>query len=714
MSSPPSFTVDSLTCLAESFLEHQLLVGQDDASATFSRSIMEAFLDYALLEGDAQWEETEEVTTSRDEDRDEEERHESHKEKHQEKHQDRQKEKEKQQEKQQESSRSRRTLRVIQRPKPKGLYRTGTKIAPAFDRCDSFGAGLLQTPEAVRWASDFNVDLERRAVAAAAMRGAVQKYGSAEMEAITAGKHLLEVMNMRACLPFESGRARDTYSGTKSARYFYNSREGVFFMSASYKVRGTIEAAASYMFHVDRAATNPAFLHPAELARGGDRLKRNLRVVAEVNPHHKVTHQTFKFPPPLAIRDKVASLLWERDSDRSIIVVSAPLETHPLVDNGSGRSGDVVRGTMLAARRYTELDDGSIEVHFGVRGNFGGELPKQIVKRVAIPSVYRSVNQDQTHSMMSLDLEELTEADGKMLGEVLVNQIKQAKRKGGWMKRVELAKTGVDQFLYISVAMTAFLSHHPWFRSLLHTVASNHVSRTTAVKAPLDDLDDADAAHLGNALITDILSNTESAAAIDHWINQNACLGELQHRHPWARGFFVELAKYILATSKYGLVFRVSLGAALSIVDLATDIFMTVSFFLTEGQERFGIFNTILISLAIAVQVLSSWVNNHKKHSTFAKDAAIIFTGLKPAFDAYKIGAGLEREDHQLFDPLIEITHMKGVETVFEAIPSSVLQSYAYVTSKEKKSAALISIVVSAATVAFTSAMISYGKLQEI
>ena len=45
---------------------------------------------------------------------------------------------------------------------------------------------------------------------------------------------------------------------------------------------------------------------------------------------------------------------------------------------------------------------------------------------------------------------------------------------------------------------------------------------------------------------------------------------------------------------------------------------------------------------------------------------------------------------------------------VFEAIPTSIVQIYALILAKEKRVDALVSILISAATIAFSSSMISY------
>lgn len=54
------------------------------------------------------------------------------------------------------------------------------------------------------------------------------------------------------------------------------------------------------------------------------------------------------------------------------------------------------------------------------------------------------------------------------------------------------------------------------------------------------------------------------------------------------------------------------------------------------------------------------------------------------------------------------MTVCKSFEMVFESIPCSIVQIYAFILAKEKKVDAFTSILISAATIAFTSAMISY------
>ena len=107
----------------------------------------------------------------------------------------------------------------------------------------------------------------------------------------------------------------------------------------------------------------------------------------------------------------------------------------------------------------TQFDDGHVETKLGFHINFGGNLPKAIVNGFIIPNFDRVFSHCQAYFGNSILY--LTKADGKLLGELLVNQVKTARKRGGWKKRADLGKVGVDEFLYCSVAMRELLPRHP-------------------------------------------------------------------------------------------------------------------------------------------------------------------------------------------------------------------------------------------------------------
>ena len=62
-----------------------------------------------------------------------------------------------------------------------------------------------------------------------------------------------------------------------------------------------------------------------------------------------------------------------------------------------------------------------------------------------MPNFDRVLSHLQAYFANSIKLSDLSLEDGQLLGEVLVNQVKRAKKKGGWRKSAELGKVGVDQ-----------------------------------------------------------------------------------------------------------------------------------------------------------------------------------------------------------------------------------------------------------------------------
>jgi hypothetical protein len=342
------------------------------------------------------------------------------------------------------------------------------------------------------------------------------------------------------------------------------------------------------------------------------------------------------------------------------------------------------------------------------RINFGGKLPKIVVEKFLIPGSFIPSKKMQTDFIMSIKLDDLLKEDGKMLGEVAVNQIRAAKKRGGWKKQGELGMQGVDEFLYISVAMRELLIERPWLREMVRTLVQNSVAPSRTVRKVLAEMTEQDATVLAKGLITIILSNTLPESSVDHWFNQNPILGEFEAAYPWSRPFFVEIAQYNLNTSNLGVVMRVSVGAVLSTVDLVSDVIVTYRFLITPALVGYGHMNVTLIGLTMGTQVVLAYAQHSSKLSLFLKESAIVLLGLKPAWDAYLIGTGAEKKEHSKFDPFMEMSFCKCIETIFEAIPASILQMYVILSSGNFDNIAIASILVSAATTAFTSTMLTF------
>ncbi|GMH92472.1 hypothetical protein TrST_g1906 [Triparma strigata] len=571
------------------------------------------------------------------------------------------------------------------------------KIVPLQDEKVT-AVSCLNSPAAEAFIKNYNKDLEVENEKVIQMDSCLQEYSEEEDSAITSGLGLLAGLKMKGAIPFRLFHS--TFSTTKFLKGFYNSKEGDIYGAADFNVTGDHSRVAARLSNYFLCCRNPAF---GVAEQQSQKAKSYLEVP---NSHSTIHQQDYAFPSPLINRETICKMVWKRLGEKSVMVTYDPLMSHPLVENKDGK--EVIRATFQAVYLVTQLDARTTKVELGLHINFGGHLPRFIVNSFIVPSFNRIVSHTQAFFALSLSLNSLTKSDGKVLGEVFVNQIKAARKRGGWKKRADLSKLGVDEFLYISVAMRKLLSLYPWFRALLHEMSLNRAKASKTVKKSLPDVNDQDAINIAKGLSTIILTCTEAEAAVDHWIAQNVALEEFEKEHVWMRSFFVEIAQFSLNTSSLGLKLRVSAGALLSMVDLATDIYMTFQFLNTAGQESYGRTSALLIGLTLAIHIFLADAQNKKSSPHFFLDTFCILIGFKPALDAYRVGSGADKLDHQLMPPLMEMTFCKGIEVVFEAIPSSVVQIFALILAEERNLGALLSILVSAATIAFTSTMINY------
>ncbi|GMI00639.1 hypothetical protein TrST_g8799 [Triparma strigata] len=581
----------------------------------------------------------------------------------------------------------------IKSQRPRIIRLKNNKVAPMMSQT-STALSIFSSPEANLYSKNYNKDLDFENEKVLQMDNVVQRYTDEEDAMITASLGLISGMEMKGAIAFRDFKT--SFSATKYLKGYYNSKEGDIYGMSKFTVRGDVSRVAARITNYWYQCMNPAFGLSEEFLSDD--------YVEIPNSHSAIYCQAFDFPSPLSKREVIVNIVWKRLSEKSIIVAYNPLNSHPLVENKDGDS--VIRGSFHAVYHVTQLDDGHVETKLGFHINFGGNLPRVIVNGFIVPNFDRVVSHHQ--AFFGYSILEPAKDDGKLLGELFVNQIKSARKRGGWKKRAELGKVGVDEFLYCSVAMRELLPRYPWLGALLHEISLNQVKVARTVTTALSDMKDQDAINLAKGLSTIILSTTEASAAVDHWIGQNSALEEFEKDHEWIRSFFVEIAQHNLNTSNLGLRLRVFGGALLSTVDLVTDIYMTYQFFNTESEEEYGKTNAILISLTVILQIICAYVQNFKSTKHFFQDAICTLIGFKPALDAYRVGSGAEQEKHQIFDPLTEMTMFKGIETVFEAIPSSIVQIYALLSAKEKSLDAVISILVSAATIAYTSSVLTY------
>jgi len=157
------------------------------------------------------------------------------------------------------------------------------------------------------------------------------------------------------------------------------------------------------------------------------------------------------------------------------------------------------------------------------------------------------------------------------------------------------------------------------------------------------------------------------------------------------------------------MVYRVTVGALLSTVDAATDIYVINTYY--KSAELYGQANAMLAMLLgnIIIQLLTVYVQYRRKSwLTISKEALITMTFLRPAVDAYRVSTNHDDKEVSV-DQLSEMILNKGCELSCESIPGCVLQLYVWLLAPDKAGTyALVSIGISCLTTGFTSALIAF------
>jgi len=168
------------------------------------------------------------------------------------------------------------------------------------------------------------------------------------------------------------------------------------------------------------------------------------------------------------------------------------------------------------------------------------------------------------------------------------------------------------------------------------------------------------------------------------------------------------VAKRLLGEVSWGLKLRVTIGAGLSILDMATDTVVIVGYMGDEETKGYGWSLLWMVVASIICQLLTVFIQNRKKPLLMAKEMLIVVILMKPAVVAFRVSAGQEMEEHHTFDAKVEHIFIKCIEMVCESIPGCLIQTYVLLKVRNVTRATVGSVIVSAMTTGFSSASISF------
>ena len=126
--------------------------------------------------------------------------------------------------------------------------------------------------------------------------------------------------------------------------------------------------------------------------------------------------------------------------------------------------------------------------------------------------------------------------------------------------------------------------------------------------------------------------------------------------------FMVDIFSNLLRDSKWGMILRVSLGAFLSMLDGATDIYTISTYYKSDKLTWQANAMLAMLLMNMFGQVLTV-LGIYQKHpwQTKVKEILICLTFLRPAVDAYRVSTNHEEKMVKV-NPLQEMMINKGTE----------------------------------------------------
>lgn len=268
---------------------------------------------------------------------------------------------------------------------------------------------------------------------------------------------------------------------------------------------------------------------------------------------------------------------------------------------------------------------------------------------------------------------------------------------------------------YLSVAESTLcfevfgmLNTYPWFDALLDEVIDGklHFSHLpTSVKLSEYDREVAKAA--GQAFAVTLITHSQSANGVAEWILQCEGLRELDQVEISFRPALEAIGAEVLKKSSWGVSLRAAAGAIISISDLASDLVMMFAFY-AEGRTQYGNATLLMISICFGLQLIMITINKYDGGlKVLGIEFVILFSGLKPAFDAYMLASGQEQKPYAAFDPFTELTGARMIELFAENIPMCILQVMSILDSRSVSATVLTSLTISCLCAGYSSGTVT-------
>jgi hypothetical protein len=422
------------------------------------------------------------------------------------------------------------------------------------------------------------------------------------------------------------------------------------------------------------------------------------------NLHHSVVLIEQK-TAPFHNRIFLNRILWQKiaDSPLRYIWAGMPVECHDKLQ--AGDEVNKIRATAWRVLRLTLTPDSGTMVEYVCALDFKGHMPRWFSNAIAIPRLMHLPYTLQTYFLEVKPRADFTAKDGVLLGSLLADAAEGAPphELASAITKFVLRTTVLleCELVFFDAMITALFAPH-FGLAKFRTVFAQPVS--TADPA---NLTAAECTTIGTGLDALLRTSTDHMEAVALLLLTYPAMDEMAKRHEWARPMLETIALRRMAAAPFGLKLRLTIGALLSMGDMASDIFNLVTMF-GAGQSvgAYALLAMILTTLTLQIVIVVIQNAHHGSIAVF-KEVLLVLSLCKAGVDALRVARGEGHVAGAPIDPLTEMMMCKLLEMVFESIPGGLLQAI-FILFNGMTTAALLSILLSCLSTAFTATMIAY------
>jgi len=346
-------------------------------------------------------------------------------------------------------------------------------------------------------------------------------------------------------------------------------------------------------------------------ARREDDLEKS--VEEQVNGHNILVYNKKLTPKIIADRDFLGRVVWRKEGDGFLLVTSPEeSEARPITDG-------VVRGNYPSVMKIKRKNDKETTLENVIHPDAGGNIPSFVGSRWMYKTLAK-VTEIQEYFLEQRKMEDYDADDGNALGVRLMHPGGE-KGKKPWRK----VRDVVGRHLGLKKLSVEF----DWLAAFLEEVVRGRWVTSGSVSTKLECLSEKGARKIGRSLMPALKQRKTAEAGLHQWKMQNRSMVELFERYDWVESMLLEVAQEVMKTAPWGLMWRVCTGAALSMLDIVTDVVVIMGYMQKEETRGYGYSLLMMLVGSMVLQLMMVFVQNRKKPWVMAKEMLVAITGLK-------------------------------------------------------------------------------------